>query len=309
MTGGAETRSTAPESKPRPRIKTGLVALVLVALVAQAAVRKLAGAAGTATAAQHPSTQPSYISSGAWLPQLSLGYEGVLADIYWTRVVQYYGRSRLAGHSDFEMLGSLLQATTVLDPHLVVAYRFGAIFLAEKPPGGAGRPEEAMQLLRRGMVANPEYWRFWEDLGFIEYWDLRDFRAAAKDFSAGAARPGAPIWMKTLAASVATQGGELRTSQALWSEVYRSAGNQAIRQSALEHLAALQAAEDIRSLDAALNVYKDREGRAAHSFDDLIAAGILSGVPRDPTGIPYALNSSGTAELAPSSRIDLRLAQ
>ena len=89
-----------------------------------------------------------YFPSGEWLRRASLGHEGLLADIYWTRVVQYFGRQRLERSTRFELLGPLLRITTELDPHLLVAYRFGAIFLAEPPPRGAGRPEEALQLLR-----------------------------------------------------------------------------------------------------------------------------------------------------------------
>ena len=75
--------------------------------------------------------------------KLSLGYEGLLADIYWTRVVQYFGGKRLAHSTEFKLLGPLLQITTDLDPHLLIAYRFGSIFLADKPPRGAGEPLQA----------------------------------------------------------------------------------------------------------------------------------------------------------------------
>src|SRR5579885_3279423 len=142
---------------------------------------------------------------------------------------QYYGRERLSGHPRFDLLGPLLRITTTLDPHLIIAYRFGAVFLAEQPPGGAGQPAEALQLLRRGIVANPQYWRLWQDLGFIYYWDLHDYRAAARVFRAGSERPGAEIWMKTLAAAVAAKGGDLRTSQVLWAQIYRATEDETVR--------------------------------------------------------------------------------
>src|SRR5574337_687105 len=102
-----------------------------------------------------------YLASGKLLRRLSLGHEGLLADVYWTRVVQYFGRRRLAHATRFDLLGPLLQITTELDPQLPIAYRYGSVFLAEKPPGGAGQPQQALALLRRGIVANPDYWRLW----------------------------------------------------------------------------------------------------------------------------------------------------
>jgi hypothetical protein len=250
-----------------------------------------------------------YISSGDVLSRLSLGFDGLLADIYWTRAIQYYGRERLSQHPDYSLLGPLLRISTSLDPRLLVAYRFGAVFLASKPPGGAGEPDQAMQLLRRGIVANPGYWRFWEDLGFIQYWDLRDYAAAARTFQTGGQRPGVEIWMKTLAASVAARGGEVRTSQLLWAQIYRSAGNSAIRKSALEHLAALKAFEDIQSINRLLDAYRKDEGHAAHSLGDLVNVGLLRSIPADPSGAPYRLGVDGKATLSSGSTVDLRLLQ
>src|ERR1700733_13768188 len=54
--------------------------------------------------------------------KLSLGYDPLLADIYWTRVVQYYGKNVGAQNADFSLLWPLLDVTTTLDSHLVVAY-------------------------------------------------------------------------------------------------------------------------------------------------------------------------------------------
>jgi hypothetical protein len=250
-----------------------------------------------------------YLPSGTILRRLSLGHEGLLADIYWTRVVQYFGRKRLSGATRYDLLGPLLRITTQLDPQLVIAYRFGAIFLAEKPPGGAGQPQEALQLLRRGIVANPDYWRLWQDLGFIYYWDLRDYASAARAFQAGSEQPGAQLWMKAMAASVAAQGGAAQTSRLLWSEIYRQADNEQIRLSARNHLLALQAQEEIESLNVLLRDYQQTVGRPAHSFRELVAAGLLRAQPRDPTGAPYQVGPDGLATLAPGSKIDLRLVQ
>jgi hypothetical protein len=260
-------------------------------------------------AAQGKIAEVLYIPSGHFLRRLSLGHEGLLANIYWTRVVQYFGRKRLGQASRFELLRPLLQITTDLDPQLVIAYRFGAIFLAEKAPDGAGEPAEALYLLERGIVANPGYWRLWQDLGFIYYWDLKDYASAARAFRTGSERPGAGVWMKALAATVAAAGGQIQTSRLLWSEIYRQAENESIRSSAHEHLLALQAEEELEHLNRLLAQYREREGREARGFRELVAVGFLSAVPRDPSGAVYRVGPDGRAALAPGSKIDLRLLQ
>ena len=248
-----------------------------------------------------------YWGSGESLRHLSLGYEGLLADIYWTRAVQYYGRERLTKSGRFDLLGPLLQITTTLDPQLIVAYRFGAVFLAESPPSGAGQPLQALQLLRRGIVANPDYWRFWEDLGFVYYWDLQDYAAASRAFRIGSERPGAQVWLRTLAAAVAAKGGERETAQVLWSEIYRHADNDQIRRSAQDHLAALAAREDLGRLNSLLVRYRERFGQPARAFSEIVAAGLLPRVPVDPSGVPYVINSAGHAALSPASGVDMKL--
>jgi hypothetical protein len=222
-------------------------------------------------------------------------------------VVQYFGRKRLAHSTEFKLLGPLLQITTDLDPHLLIAYRFGSIFLAEKPPRGAGQPLEALALLYRGIVANPDYWRLWEDVGFIYYWDLKDYPAAARAFQAGSERPGAMEWMRALAAKVAGQGGQLATSRFLWSEIARQAGNEQIRKNAEDHLIAIEAEEEITKLDELIALYNSRQGRPARSFQALVVAGYLRALPRDPSGVPYILDAGGRVRLNPRSSVELSL--
>jgi tetratricopeptide (TPR) repeat protein len=250
-----------------------------------------------------PIEEALYLPSGTVLGRMSLGNSGLLADIYWTRAIQYYGRKQLNHDVRYDLLGPLLRVTTELDPHLLIAYRFGSIFLASQPPEGAGRPREALQLLRRGIAANPEYWRLWQDLGFVYYWDLKDYQGAVKAFETGSKRPGAAIWMKTAAAMVAAKGGETATSRLLWMEVYREAAGAQVRRSAEEHLQALKAGEDMRALDRLLEAYRARTGHSAQDFRQLVAAGLLQGIPADPTGAPYVIDSAGKAALSPKSHI------
>jgi len=80
---------------------------------------------------------PVLLQSGKLVKAMSLEYAPLLADIYWTRVVQFYGNKRMRGQANLELLWPLLDITTTLDPNLVVAYRFGAIFLSQSAPSGA----------------------------------------------------------------------------------------------------------------------------------------------------------------------------
>lgn len=251
-----------------------------------------------------------YIPPGTHLKLLCLGHEGLVANIYWTRVVQYFGREHMeSAGGEFRLLVPLLRITTELDPQLLVAYRFGAIFVMAKQPIGAGDPQAALQLLRRGIVANPNYWRLWQDLGFVYYWELRDYKMAARIFAVGSNQPGADYWLKALAGTVAAKGGDLETSRFLWSEIYRHAETDEIRSNAEYHLAALTAKEQIGQLNNLLEIYKQKSGYDAHSFNDLVAIGMLRGLPLDPSGVPYVVGSDGYTALGQGSQVHLHLIQ
>src|ERR1700677_1437298 len=67
-----------------------------------------------------------YVSSPRVLRRLSLGYTGLLADIYWTRAVQYFGEQHHADSSDFKVLPPLLEVATQLDPRLLPPSQLGS---------------------------------------------------------------------------------------------------------------------------------------------------------------------------------------
>ncbi len=243
------------------------------------------------------------IRSGKLLQKMSLGYDALLADIYWTRVVQYYGGKRRDREATFPLLEPLLDITVTLDPHLLIAYRFGAIFLSEPPPKGAGRPDSAVKLIRRGIAANPEDWRLWSDLGMIYYWDLKDYQKAAAAYLEGSKSPQAREWMKVMAARIAQQGRLPDISRFLWQQIAESTQDPDIRKNAQEHLEALRAEEDLDHLQALVEEFRHRTGRFPASAAEMAAAGLLGGAPLDPAGYPYQIGRDGRVYLHPKSPI------
>ncbi len=195
------------------------------------------------------------------------------------------------------MLWPLLDITTTLDPNLLVSYRFGAMFLSQKAPTGAGRPDLAVQLIQRGIQANPEYWRLYEDLGFVYYFDLKDYQKASEAFLEGSRRPDAQIWMKVMAARIAAEGESFATSAFLWQDIYDSTADPTIKKNAKLHLQLLKVREDCKQLDALADEYAKRYGKHPTRMSELVWAGLLRGIPGDPLGFAYIFSEEGKAEL------------
>lgn len=244
-----------------------------------------------------------YVRSSRALRRMSLGYTGLLADIYWTRAVQYFGYQHHASATDFSLLAPLLEITTELDPKLLPAYQFGANFLAPKPPNGAGMPEKALSLMNYGIEHNPDQWRLYYNLGFLYYIQFKDYAKAADAFARGAKVPGTNAFMPILAARMAQHAGEFDTARMLWFTTYQSTKEPEIRQNAIEHLRALQVDEDVTRLEEVVARYRQRTGKFPSSMSDLERAGFIRGTPMDPTGRPYKLMADGRIEVQDPDRI------
>jgi len=238
-----------------------------------------------------------YISSPKVLKRMSLGYDGLLADIYWTRAVQYFGGKHHAGASRYDLLAPLLEITTTLDPHLLVAYEFGSNFLAPAPPNGAGMPQRAIELAQFGIRNNPDDWHLYYDLGFIYYMELHDYAKAADAFARGSQVPNAHPFLKALAAQMAQHAGELQTARMMWSATYSTTTDASIRANAVAHLRALQVDEDVTNLENLVRFYQEKTGHFPASFAEMEAAGFLRGIPVDPLGQTYELKPDGRVQV------------
>lgn len=294
MRSGADLR--APESEVKAYSRTTLIASVvlLVCLVTSAfALHHLDRIRSRASV-----EEVLYISSPKIVKRMSLGYNGLLADVYWTRAVQYFGTKHVQGSRRYELLAPFLEITTALDPHLTIAYEFGANFLAPPPPYGAGMPLRAIQLADYGIRNNPDDWKLYYNLGFIYYMELKDYPKAADAFARGAKVPGAHPFLKTMAAQMAEHAGEVRMARMMWMTEYQSTNDRDIRANAISHLRALQIDEDVSNLEKLVSIYRDRTGNWPTNFSDLIATGILPELPLDPLGQPY--------KLAPEGRVEVR---
>lgn len=285
--------------KPR-RTATIVATVLLVASFAGSVLvlQKLDAARGS----QATLEEVLYLPSGKVLKRLSLGYSSLLADIYWTRAVQYFGARHIHHAARYDLLYPLLDITTDLDPNLIVAYQAGSIFLSQEPPEGAGQPDKAVALVEKGIKENPDYWRLYFTLGFIHYLDRKDYKAAQQAFEKGSENPNAQPWMKVMAAKMAENANDITTALDLWHAVYDTTREPTTRDTALKHIASLQAEAAIAELTRRVNYYREKTGMQASSWSDLIRAGLLRGVPVDPSGAPYELLPDGTVKVRDATK-------
>lgn len=275
----------------------------------------MAAAAGLQQVREQRYGRPSEVESslylsGATLSNVTKGYAALAADLYWIRAIQYYGGlKRQAEHAadqappatGFPLLYGLLDNTTTLDPAFSIAYRFGAIFLAEAYPRGAGRPDQAIALLEKGLRHQPDKWEYMQDIGFVHYWWRHDYPAAAEWFNRAADVPGAPWFVRSLAAVTLAEGGDRRSSRTMWTSIHETADNDWLKNEAERRLQQLDALEFIDTLQARVDAFMQQTGRAPEDWGALVRARLVPGVPVDPARTPYEINAAGRVVLSPRS--------
>ena len=294
------------------RSPAALVSTVVLVAVLMAAAVQVQAARERAYPERADTEESLYLRSGLALRRLTGAYNALFADVYWIRTIQYYGGTKqkldkglakTAPLPAYPLLYSLLDITTSLDPRFNIAYRFGSVYLAEPYPRGAGQPDLAIALLMKGLQERPDRWEYMEDIGFVHYWFRHDFIAASQWFKRASEVPESPWWLKSLAATTLAQGGDRRSSRAMWVAILQSAEVDWLRKDAQRRLIQLQALDIIDALQRALDNDTARTGEQA-DWQALLRTRVLRAVPPlDPTGAPYLLTPEGRVQLSPSSAL------
>ena len=208
----------------------------------------------------------------------------MLADVYWIRAIQYFAATRLKDKptGPRDLLFPLLDITTSLDPAFNLAYRFGAIFLAERHRGGTFQPELAIKLLDKGFAQNPTRWEYLYDKAFVYYWTFHDPKAAAHWFSEAAKVPGSADWLPGLAAIMLVEGGDRRSSRFMFQQMLQTAEHEYMRNNAAFRLAQLDILDAIDQLNAILDRYQQVTGTRATTWDAACRAQLAARGARRP---------------------------
>src|SRR6266478_625365 len=252
--------------------------------------------------------------NGKTVKRISLGFNGLAADWYWMRSLQYVGRKVLntpreiqlddLGQLNVKLLAPLLDTATTLDPEFMEPYEYAAVVL----PGV--NVENAIRIINKGIAANPSAWRLYQHLGYI-YWQRKDFRAAAEAYSRGATIPGSPPWMEAMKAKMLAEGSSPATAREIYLHMYQEAGDEQVKEMARRYLMRVDSLDERDGLRKILAAYQLRSGRCPSSwrevepvFRALRLRVDASGAPLDPSGTPYVLdNTKCEVELDPKSEV------
>lgn len=252
--------------------------------------------------------------TGTTAKRVSLGFNGLAADWYWMRALQYVGRKVLSTSGTFQLdnlsqlnlklLAPLLEAATTLDPEFMEPYEYAAVVL----PGI--NVDEAIRIVKKGIAANPSAWRLYQHLGYIN-WQQRNFKEAGEAYRQGAELPGAPTWMKVMQARMASEGSSRDTAREIYLRMYEQAGEEQVKNMARRHLLYLDSLDQREGLRKVLLAYQSKLGHCPASWKEIepVLRGLRlpldsTGAPFDPSGTPYILvNTKCDVDLDPKTKV------
>jgi tetratricopeptide (TPR) repeat protein len=271
-----------------------VVLMVVAALAAGSARARLAGIDASGRGAK----ALLYMPNGKYLKAVSLGHASLVADVVYLWAIQYYSdyeredRYRYVEHVFGDVIGEL-------DPAYTDPCWLGAIILTTE----AQDVDAGLRLLDKGFARNPTAWI----LPFLAGWEcdrVKRFEQAAAYFDRAARAPGAPPEMFRLKAGMAARTGNLREAIARWQDVLDDPRNDdGARAIARRQIRTLIVRADTQDLDAAIAVYRERHGRPPRSLEDLVSAGIVRSLPRDPDGQAYVYDPSTAGVSSAASRV------
>jgi len=251
--------------------------------------------------------EPLYVD-GPTAKRLSLAFNGLAADWYWMRSLQYVGGKIVAyqdqhqGRMDFgglrslklKLLPQLLQVGTTLDPHFIAPYEYGAMILPEVDS------DQAVALLNYGVAENPSTWRLYQHLGYI-YWQRHEYEKASEVYAAGARIPGVPGWMAAMSARMKAEGGSRDAAREMYLHLSETSADEAVKDMVVKQIMRLDSLDERDAIRRVINDFKTRQGRCPSSWrevtEPLLAERLqierATGAPIDPSGAPYELIKNG----------------
>lgn len=250
-------------------------------------------------------------TNGETAKRISLGFNGLIADWYWMRTLQYVGRKIVRFQDanvplddlralNLELLYPLLDTTTTLDPQFIAAYEYGGVVLS------AINGDDAIKLLRKGIAANPREWRLHQHLGYI-YWKRGEYDTASSVYGDGAKLPGAPLWMEEMQARLVAEGGSRNTAREMYRGMAEQTNDVKLKDLAEKRLLQIDSFDERDAIRDALTKFRLRAGHCAANWKDALREmlaerlpngkslqiEVTSGAPLDPADTPYKLVADG----------------
>jgi tetratricopeptide (TPR) repeat protein len=218
--------------------------------------------------------------------QKQLVGEALIFDVltYFGSLVEH-NKTKVEIPPDYQAMSRMLHASVKLDPYNMDAYYFAQSILV----WDVKQVQLANALLDYGMKYRTWDWYLPFFAGFNSGYFLKDYPGAARYYMRAGELSGNDLFMN-LAGRYLNEAGQSELAIGYLDTMVKGAKNAAIRQTLATRLEAIKAA---RSIELARDAFLKKSGRLPASVPELVQAGLLPGIPRDPYGGSFYLDPDG----------------
>ncbi len=219
-----------------------------------------------------------------------LEFHGLAADMLLLKSFTWVGMkvgsgSNLSKH-EWLLLKKILDKITDLDRRFWDPYLFAEMMLTWQ----GGMIDEANNLLLKASKALPDDYRPLYFLGFNEFYFRRNASKAAPYLRKAATKPGAPDFLKGLAARFSLYGRQTLAGIIFLKNLIRQTSNENTRKYLEKRLKTL---EIIYNLENKVHKYKEKYGKLPSDLMSLVKKGLINTIPKDPYGGKFLLLKNG----------------
>jgi tetratricopeptide (TPR) repeat protein len=228
------------------------------------------------------------LPDGKAVAVLSLGFERLVADLFWIRTVYYIGDEYASG-AKWPAAERLANLVTDTDPKFDTAYVVMASVLGTLRED----PDGAIRLLEKGAAVST-YWRIHFLLGFQYFMEKQDYARGAKSLER-AIELGGPKYLQFLVTRLYTSAGDPTTAMQFIALRLKNEETPQVREGLERRYADIWIQRDLAQIDDAIAKYRVARKTAPKAVGDLVEAGLLPGPPRDPKGGEYFISEGRAA--------------
>lgn len=223
------------------------------------------------------------------LKVVALGFDNLLADLYYMKSIQYFGVKDSSREPMVHMY-SLINAAVSLDPKFDFAYRFGwTALMYNDSRGEEANLEEADDLISRGAKNCSESYRANFTYAFHLFYYMEDYGLAADYLDKTTSLTGVSAYA-ILAGRLRAQAGSPDVSIEFLERMLSEEKDPRVKEKLARRILELKGHKVILGLEKVAGKFLEDNGRYPADINELVSRGYISRVPEEPFGGEFVLD-------------------